>query len=48
MWIISAAAIVAALIGIVARRRAADHADLGWVSETWLAEYRAAHVAHAR
>ena len=44
MWIIIAASVVGAL-SVIARLRFTDESDLGSVTETWLAEYRADQAA---
>jgi hypothetical protein len=41
MWIVVMAGIAVLGIAAAARRRAAMSSDLGWVTERWLAEYRA-------
>ena len=47
MLLIAIVVVLVAVIGVlvIARRRAlgGGNADLGWVSEQWLAEYRASH-----
>ena len=48
MWIIVAAGIVVVLIVAFMRRRAANDADLGWVTERWLTEYRADQSADSK
>lgn len=48
MWIIIATGIAVVVIVAVARRRTVHESDLGWVTERWLAEYRAARGADSR
>jgi len=48
VWIIIAGGIAVFAIVAVARRRMATDSDLGWVTERWLAEYRADQAADAK
>jgi hypothetical protein len=48
MWIVVMAGIAVLAIAAAARRRAAIASDLGWVTERWLAEYRATHMADSK
>ena len=42
MLLIAGVVIVSVLV-VLASRRSEDGAKLGWMSEQWLAEYRASH-----
>jgi hypothetical protein len=46
--IMIAAAIAIVVIAAAAHRRTADESELGYVTERWLVEYRAAHGADSR
>jgi hypothetical protein len=48
VWIIIAAAIVVAVLVAVARLHVANESELGSVTETWLAEYRADQAADSK
>jgi hypothetical protein len=48
MWIVVMAGIAVLAIAAAVRRRAAIASDLGWVTERWLAEYRANQVADSK
>ena len=48
MWFIIAAGFVVVAILTVARRRADNDSDLGWVTERWLTEYRADQAADSK
>jgi hypothetical protein len=46
MWLIISAVVTVIAVAVVSRRRVpgrVNEAQLGWVSERWLAEYRASH-----
>ncbi len=40
--------LILSLVAVVRRRTAGPDPDLGWVSERWLAEYRADPTHHSR
>ena len=48
VWIIHAAGIAVAVLVAVARLRFANESELGSVTETWLAEYRADQAADSK
>lgn len=48
MWTIVAGGILVILVVAVIRRRSANDSDLGWVTERWLAEYRADQAADSK
>lgn len=48
MWTIIIAGVVVVLIVLLMHRRAANRADLGWVTERWLSEYRADQAADSK
>jgi hypothetical protein len=48
VWIIIVAAVVVVLSVALMNRRAANQADLGWVTERWLTEYRADQSADSK
>ena len=48
MWIIVAGGIAVAVLVAVARLRFANESELGSVTETWLAEYRADQAADSK
>jgi hypothetical protein len=48
MWIVVTAEIAVLAVAAAARRRVAIASDHGWVTERWLAEYRANQVADSK
>jgi hypothetical protein len=49
VWIIiGSSALAVAIFGVVRRRRRGGPSELGWVTEQWLAEYRADQSAASR
>jgi hypothetical protein len=48
MWIVVTAGVAVVVLAIARRRRAATAPDLGWVTERWLAVYRADQASDSR
>jgi hypothetical protein len=47
VWIIAGTVVVVLAVALM-NRRATNQADLGWVTERWLSEYRADQAADSK